>query len=122
MAKILRTRKFKETSWNYIAPSKVDIIEWCLKSYEKLKTYTTLLQSRCNATYMTIDTDVKMARFDTYRALNAEEKKNEPDGKDDFDRHDWKTETDAMQEWERNNLSVSPFLRVDANGKRISCH
>jgi len=51
-----------------------------------------------------------------------EEKKNESDGKDDYDRHDWKAETDAMQEWERNNLSVSPFLRVDANGKRISCH
>ena len=70
---------------------------------------------------MTLDTDAKMGRFDSYKALNAEEKKNEPDGKDDFDRHDWKAETNAMQEWERNNLSVSPFLRVDANGKRISC-
>ena len=46
-----------------------------------------------------------------------EEKKNEPDRKDDYDRHDWKAETDAMQKWERNNLSVNPFLRLDANGK-----
>ena len=50
------------------------------------------------------------------------EKKNEPDGKDDFDRHDWKAETDAMEEWERNNLSISPLLRKDANGKKIPLH
>ena len=71
---------------------------------------------------MNIDTDAKMACFDDYKTLNENEKKNEPDGKDDFDRHDWKAETDAMAEWERNNLSISPLLRKDANGKKIPLH
>ena len=122
MAETIRARKYRETSWNYISPSKCDIIDWCLKSYKKLQTYQTLLQTGCNATYMNIDTDAKMACFDNYKALNENERKNEPDGKDDFDRHDWKAETDAMAEWERNNLSISPLLRKDAHGKKIPLH
>ena len=33
---------------------------------------------------------------------------------DDFDRHDWKSETDQMADWEKDNLSVSPFQQKDA--------
>ena len=39
-----------------------------------------------------------------------------------FDRHDWKSETDRMADWEKDNLCVSPFQQTNANGERKSWH
>ena len=56
---------------------------------------------------------IQISDFDNYKSLNSVQKSNEADGMDDFDRHDWKSETDRMADWEKDNLSVSPFQQKD---------
>ena len=67
---------------------------------------------------MTTDADEEMARFDSYVALNKEEKSQSPDGMDDFDRHDWQAGIDKMPAHVQDNLVVSPFKWLDTDGKR----
>ena len=60
--------------------------------------------------------------FDNYRALNSIEKNNEADGMDDFDRHDWNSETNRVANWEKDNISVGPFEQTNSKGERKSWH
>ena len=77
-----------------------------------------LLQASCNATYMTTDLDEAMSKFDSYTGLSLESKALQPDGKDDFDRHDWEAEIQAMPKHQRLNLAISPFNWLKADGSR----
>ena len=53
-----------------------------------------------------------MARFDGFTSLTKEEKAEQADLKDDFDRHDWEKEVADMErerKYQYNNLHKSPF-------------
>ena len=105
MAETIIKNKYREKSWNYIAPGKHDLVNWCMEAWKKLQTKRRLLQSGCNATYMNLDIDAPMAKFDNFEQLPVGEE-------DDFNRHDLKEEIKNMDEVYRFNLEISPFILV----------
>ena len=102
MAETIIKKKYREKSWNYIAPGKHDLVNWCMEAWKKVQTKQRLLQAGCNATYMTLDIDAPMAKFDSFEQLPVGEE-------DDFNKHDWKEEIKNMDEVYRFNLAISPF-------------
>ena len=99
-------KKYREKSSNYIAPGKHDLINWCLEAWKKVQTKRRLLQTGCLATYMTLDLDSAMAKFDNYEQLPVGEE-------DDFNRHDWKEEIKSMDKVDHYNLWISPLNWVE---------
>ena len=102
MAQTIINKKYREKSWNYIALRKHDLINWCLEAWKKVQTKRRLLQTGCLATYMTLDLDSAMAKFDNYEQLPVGEE-------DDFNRHDWKEEIKNMDKVDHYNLWISPL-------------
>ena len=110
MGEAIIQKKYREKSWNYIAPGKHDLVNWCMESWEKLSKLKKVIQAGCNATYMNLDLDKAMAKFDNFSQLVGEE--------DDFDRYDWVAEVQNMDPVQRYNLMLSPFhWRVDLSDK-----
>ena len=106
-------KKYREKSWNYIAPGKHDVVDWCMKACAKVGNMKKLLQAGCNATYMNLDLDEPMAKFDTYSQLPFGEE-------DDFNRHDWEGEILNMPDLQKFNLWLSPFNWVaDLQNRRL---
>ena len=95
-------QKYRQKSWNYIAPGKHDLVNWCLEAWEKVKTMRHLLQSGCNSTYMNLDRDEAMSKFDNYAQFPYGEE-------DDFDKHDWEAELESMNPIQKFNLWLSPL-------------
>ena len=102
MAQTILEKKYREKSWNYIAPGKHDLVTWCLEAWKKVQTKRRLLQSGCNATYMTLDLDAPMAKFDNYEQLPVGEE-------DDFNRHNRNQEIENMDKVQHYNLWMSPL-------------
>ena len=102
IARTILEKKYREKSWNYIAPGKHDLVTWCLEAWKKVQTKRQLLQCGCNATYMTLDLDAPMAKFDNYEQLPFGEE-------DDFNRHNWKQQIENMDKVQHYNLWMSPL-------------
>ena len=101
MANTVLKKKYRAKSWNYIAPGKHDLVDWCLQAWAKVGGMKNLIQAGCNATYMTLDEDEAMAKFDGYTQLVDQE--------DDFDRHDWASEVANKTKLELENFARSSF-------------
>ena len=90
---------FREASWNYIAPSKSQVLEWIMLAWEGPESKVTekALLKGIKLCYMGAYLDEKVSKWDRY-------KKNE-----DYDAYDWKEEVKSLSETERRNLFVSPL-------------
>ena len=90
---------FREASWNYVAPSNSQVIEWVVAAWEgpDSKVSEAAITKGANLCYMGEDLDEDMKEWDDCE-------KNE-----DYDTWDWKEEVQKLSETQRRNLYVSPL-------------
>ena len=92
-----------EASWNYIAPSRTQVIQWIIAAWEgpESKVTETAIKKGARLCYMDNSVDEPMSSWD-----NCKNRK-------DFDAFDWKEEVAKLSDAQRLALFHSP-LGVEA--------
>ena len=88
-----------EGSWNYIAPSRTQVIQWIIEAWEGPKSKVTISAIKKGARICYIDNSLD-------EAMSAWDNCKKPE---DFDVYDWKEEVAKLSEAQRLALFHSPL-------------
>ena len=107
----IKCSRYREASWNYIAPSRTQVIQWIMEAWDGPKSKVTAAAIRKGAglCYMETSLDEDVARWDHCKA-DA-----------DYDAFDWKSEVAKLSKTAQENLYISPLgIEAEKDGESDS--
>ena len=107
----IKFSRFREASWNYIAPSRTQVIKWIMAAWDgpTSKVTTAAIRKGANLCYMGTSLDADVSKWDHCEA------------DEDYDAYDWKAEVEKLSETAQENLYVSPLgVKAEQDGESDS--
>ena len=99
MLEAIKSSHYMEASWNYIAPSRTQVIKWIMEAWDgpASKVTTAAIIKGSKLCYMSEDLDDAMAPWDHCKDTA------------DYEKYDWEAEVSKLTDKQKNDLFISPL-------------